>query len=340
MDIDKEGLTYKDAGVDIERADAIVEEMSEIVASTHTDGVTDDFGGFAASFLPPWQAYSRPGLVACTDGVGTKMKLARAMDNCRTVGIDCVAMVANDLVTSGARPLFFLDYIAANALDPDTVLDLVRGIADGCRQAGFALIGGETAEMPGTYAGDDYELVGFGVGIAETDADSLPRPPEAGDSLVALAASGVHSNGFSLVRRLIEHRNWDLDQVVPPLDCSIGEEFLKPTRIYVEPVMDMFDGGHVVAAAHVTGGGIIGNVPRILPRSLRAEIDWNSWQIPAVFELIAREGGISGEEMRRTFNLGVGMVVVTPPGAERNVIGTAATHAIEAWTLGHITGRE
>lgn len=331
-----EGTSYRDAGVDIDRADAIVAQMESVIRTTWTDGCTDDFGGFAASFIPPCKEYRRPVLVACTDSVGTKIKLAARIGHFGGIGIDCVGMVVNDMVTSRARPLFFLDYIASARLEEEPILEITGGLADGCRQAGCALIGGETAEMPGVYQPGDYELVGFGVGITEGDPESTPRPPRPGDALVALASDGLHSNGFSLVRKLIDDVGWDLNETPGGLDVPLGQEVLRPTRIYVSVVLEMFSRGISLAAAHITGGGIPGNVPRVLPPGTRPGIDWSSWEPPSIFPLLADAGGISEIEMRRTFNMGVGMVLVVPPDRVDSALAAAKDADHHAWVIGGV----
>ncbi len=331
-----EGTTYRDAGVDIERADAIVASMQEAIRGTWIEGTTDDFGDFAASFFPPWRDYRRPRLVACTDSVGTKIKLAAATGRHREVGVDCVGMVVNDMVTEGAQPLFLLDYIAASELKPEPVLQIVQGLAQGCREAGCALVGGETAEMPGVYNLDDHELVGFALGIAEGDRELLPRDPKPGDLLLGLPSAGLHSNGFSLVRQVVRDKGWDLEQVIAPLEVPLAEELMRPTRIYVRPVLDLFERGGALAFAHITGGGIPGNVIRALPRGTRPRIDWSSWERPPVFDLIADAGRVAEEEMRKTFNLGVGMVAVVPPEDLDRALGVAREAGVEAHVMGVI----
>ncbi len=331
-----EGTSYRDAGVDIDRADAIVAQMESLLRTTWTEGCTDDFGGFAASFVPPCNDYRRPVLVACTDSVGTKIKLAAKTGHFSGIGVDCVGMVVNDMVTSRARPLFFLDYIASARLEEEPILGITEGLARGCRQAGCALIGGETAEMPGVYQTGDYELVGFGVGITEGDPQSPLRAPRPGDFLVALSSDGLHSNGFSLVRKLIDDMGWDLGETLGKLDVPLGEEVLRPTRIYVSVVLEMFSQGLSLAAAHITGGGIPGNVPRVLPTATRAKIDWSSWEPPPIFSLLADAGGITDTEMRRTFNMGVGMVLVVGPDQVDGALTTAADAGHEAWVMGRV----
>ncbi|MFO8060359.1 MAG: phosphoribosylformylglycinamidine cyclo-ligase [Bacillota bacterium] len=334
-----EGTTYRDAGVDIEKADAIVARMREAIRGTWIEGTTEDFGDFAASFFPPFADYRRPRLVACTDSVGTKIKLAAATGRHREVGIDCVGMVVNDMVTEGARPLFLLDYIASGQLQPEPILEIVEGLADGCRQAGCALVGGETAEMPGVYGEGDHEIVGFALGIAEGDPELLPRAPRPKDQLIGLASDGLHSNGFSLVRRVIADRGWELDRIVSPLEVSLGEELMRPTRIYARAVLDLFERGGALAFAHITGGGIPGNVPRVLPAGTAASIDWSSWERPPVFDLIADAGNVPEEEMRRTFNLGVGMVAVVPPEGVDRALEVAREAGVRAIPIGEVTAK-
>ncbi len=331
-----DGTTYRDAGVDIERADAIVARMQEAVRGTWIEGTTGDFGDFAASFFPPWREYRRPRLVACTDSVGTKIKLAAATGRYREVGVDCVGMVVNDMVTEGAKPLFLLDYIAAAELRPGPVLQIVQGLAGGCREAGCALVGGETAEMPGVYRPDDHELVGFALGIAEGDRELLPRAPRPGDLLLGLPSAGLHSNGFSLVRLILQKTGWSLDRVISPLEVPLGEELMRPTRIYVRAVLDLFERGGALAFAHITGGGIPGNVPRALPRGTRPHIDWSSWERPPIFELLAAAGTVAEEEMRRTFNLGVGMVAVVPPESFDRALEVAREAGLQAHQMGEV----
>jgi len=333
-------ISYRDAGVDIDKADRIVNQMRQLVSETWTDGVARDFGGFAAAFEPNWQDYKNPRLLACTDGVGTKLKLARKMDRLDSAGIDCVAMVVNDLITSGAKPLFFLDYISSNELKSDEVLQIVSGLAEGCKKAGCALIGGETAEMPGTYAEDDYEVVGFGVGIMDSEDSAICRQPKEGDLLIGLPSSGLHSNGFSLVRKLIDDKDWELSDIIEPLDRSLGQELIEPTRIYVKPVMEMMETGASAACAHITGGGLLDNVRRILPGELEAKIDWDNWQRPAVFSMLAQSGQISEDEMRRTFNLGVGMVLVARADQQDEVHKIAIEHDLDSFVIGEVVRKD
>jgi phosphoribosylformylglycinamidine cyclo-ligase len=308
----KNGLTYADAGVDIDAGNLMVEKIKPAVRSTRRAGADGEIGGFGGLFDLKAAGFTDPVLVAANDGVGTKVKIAIESGLHATVGIDLVAMCVNDLVVQGAEPLFFLDYYATGKLDPDQGALIVEGIAEGCRQAGCALIGGETAEMPGLYAGGDYDLAGFAVGAAERGA-LLPRKDiEDGDVLLGLASSGVHSNGFSLVRRIVEVSGLKWSDPAP-FDSAktLGEALLVPTRIYVKSLLAALksvDG--IKAFAHITGGGFPDNVPRVLPDSLAAEVNLSAIQVPPVFSWLARTGGVAPLEMLRTFNCGIGMIAV------------------------------
>jgi phosphoribosylformylglycinamidine cyclo-ligase len=302
-------LTYKDAGVDIAAGDALVERIKPLARSTHRPGVLGGIGGFGGLFTLPVDRYRQPVLVAGTDGVGTKLKLAIDLGRYDTVGIDLVAMCVNDVVVQGAEPLFFLDYYAAGYLDVPVAEAVISGIAEGCRQAGAALLGGETAELPGMYAGRDFDLAGFAVGVVERDQliDGTTIAP--GDVLLGLGSSGPHSNGYSLVRRIVERSGADLSR--PFSDGrSLGEVLLTPTRIYVKPLLAALATGAVRGLAHITGGGLPLNVVRVLPASVDAVIDRRRWQLPAVFDWLKAEGNVPDDELLRTFNCGIGMVAV------------------------------
>ena len=301
---------YRDAGVDIGAGEALVERLKPLARATVRPGVLGGLGGFGALFDPKAAGFADPVLVATTDGVGTKLKLATATGRHDTVGIDLVAMCVNDLVVQGAEPLFFLDYFASGRLSVEQAAEVIGGIAQGCRQAGCALVGGETAEMPGMYAADDYDLAGFAVGAAERGS-LLPREVRPDDSVVGLASSGVHSNGFSLVHRIVEKTGlgWGDPAPFAPRQ-TLGQALLTPTRIYVQPVLALHRAGLVRAAAHVTGGGLPGNLPRVLPEGLTARLDASSWTPPPVFAWLARSGGVAAEEMLRVFNCGIGMALV------------------------------
>ena len=305
------GLSYKDAGVDIDAGADLVDAIKPLAASTARTGVASDLGGFGAVFDLGATGYSDPVLVSATDGVGTKLMIAIAAGKHDTVGIDLVAMSVNDLVVQGAEPLFFLDYMALGKLDVATGKKVVAGIADGCRQSGCALIGGETAEMPGMYAKDDYDLAGFAVGAVERDALLNGADIAPGDVVLGLASSGLHSNGFSLVRRIVERE--ELDYSAPaPFDpqSTLGEALLVPTRIYVKSCLAALAEGGLKALAHITGGGFSENIPRVLPHGTAARIDVSVWPLPDVFAWLAKAGGVTPEEMARTFNCGIGMVAV------------------------------
>ncbi len=317
MSTGKTGLTYAAAGVDIEAGNALVDRIRPAAAQTARPGVMEGLGGFGALFDLKAAGFSDPVLVAATDGVGTKLKLAIDTGRFDTVGIDLVAMCVNDLVCQGAEPLFFLDYYATGSLDVAAAAAVVGGIAEGCARAGAALIGGETAEMPGLYAGGDFDLAGFAVGAMERGRQ-LPRDVSAGDVLLGIASDGVHSNGYSLVRRIVQESGLVWEAPCPFGDGSLGEVLLTPTRIYVRPALAALHGGGVHGFAHITGGGLTENVPRMLPDGLGVEIDLDAWDLPPVFGWLRAEGNVADAEMLRAFNCGIGMVVaVAAPEAER-----------------------
>lgn len=309
----KNGLTYADAGVDIDAGNEMVSRIKPLVRATRRPGAGGEIGGFGGLFDLKAAGFADPVLVAANDGVGTKLKVAIEAGLHDTVGIDLVAMCVNDLVVQGAEPLFFLDYFATGKLDPDQGAAIVSGIAKGCIEAGCALIGGETAEMPGMYRDGDYDLAGFAVGAAERGSLLPAGTINEGDVLLGLASSGVHSNGFSLVRRIVEMSGLGYDAPAPFEDgVSLGEALMRPTRIYVKSLLaSMRETGAIKALAHITGGGFPENLPRVLPEGLAAEIELGAISPPAVFAWLARNGGVAPQEMLRTFNCGVGMVVVT-----------------------------
>jgi phosphoribosylformylglycinamidine cyclo-ligase len=317
------GLSYRQAGVDIDAGNALVDRIKPVVKKTFRPGVLTGLGGFGALFELPVTDYREPVLVSGTDGVGTKLKLAMLMNKHDTIGIDLVAMCVNDIVVTGAEPLFFLDYYATGHLDVDKGADIIGGIAEGCSRAGCALTGGETAEMPGMYAGEDYDLAGFAVGIVEKSKMITADKVAMGDVLLGLASSGPHSNGYSLIRKVIEVSGADLSQ--PMGDTTLGEALLAPTRIYVKQLLALLREVDVHALAHNTGGGLTENVPRVLPEHTAAVIDPNSWPRPPVFDWLQQQGNIDSQEMLRTFNCGIGMVVCV---AEANV--AKATEILEA----------
>lgn len=333
------GLTYREAGVDIDAGDALVERIKGHVRRTHRPEVMTDLGGFAGMCALP-SGYREPLLVSCTDGVGTKLKLAFLMGKHDTVGIDLVAMNVNDLVVSGAEPLFFLDYFASGHLETGTAERVIAGIADGCRQAGCALLGGETAEMPGFYARGEYDLAGFCVGVVEKSARIDGRDIAAGDALLGLASSGFHSNGYSLVRRVfLDELRVDLEK---PLDglggAPVGEVLLQPTRIYVRALRELAAAGLMRGAAHITGGGLVDNPTRMLPAGapLKLQLRWGTWPVPVVMEILARAGRVSAREMRRTFNMGIGMVVCVPAGRVAEARGLLEAAGERVFEIGSV----
>ncbi len=345
------GLTYRDAGVDVDAGNALVERIKPLVAATARPGAIGTIGGFGGLFDLKAAGYDDPVLVAGTDGVGTKLRLATDLGRHTGVGIDLVAMCVNDLVVQGAEPLFFLDYFATGALDPETAADVVAGIATGCKRAGCALIGGETAEMPGHYRDGDYDLAGFCVGAVNRDA-ILPRSDmDAGDALIAVAASGPHSNGYSLIRRIIDAAGWDLTCPAPAPDGltfgddqapeTLADALLMPTRIYVTPLLSLLKSGAAIKGlAHITGGGLTDNIPRVLPAHCTASIDLNSWRTPAIFARLAEGGGVADAEMLRTFNCGVGMVLVVARDDTDGVLEHLTAAGERAWVVGSLVPRD
>ena len=311
----EQGLTYADAGVDIDAGDALVEAIKPLARSTARPGADVALGGFGGAFDLKAAGFTDPVLVSGTDGVGTKLKLAIDTGRLDTVGIDLVAMCVNDVLAQGAEPLFFLDYFATGRLDPVRGAAIVSGVAEGCRRAGCALIGGETAEMPGLYTGDDFDLAGFVVGAAERGA-LLPRHEDmrAGDVLIGLASSGPHSNGYSLIRKIAARAGlgWDAPAPFAP-GRHLGEALLEPTRIYVKALLPLIRAGQIKGLAHITGGGITENTPRMLPDRLGFEVDYASFDRPAVFAWLQEAGGVAEAEMRRTFNCGIGMIAAVAP---------------------------
>jgi phosphoribosylformylglycinamidine cyclo-ligase len=314
------GWTYREAGVDIEAGDRLVDRIAPLARRTMIPEVLGSIGGFAGLCAVP-AGMREPVLVSGTDGVGTKLKVAFAADRHTTIGIDLVAMSVNDVVTTGARPLFFLDYFATAKLDVEQATRVIEGIVEGCRRAGCALLGGETAELPGMYHPGEYDLAGFAVGIVER-SQLLPRSDvRSGDAVIGLASDGLHSNGFSLARKvLLEHAGLALDQNLPELGEPLVDALLRPTRIYCTPALEALRTGAVKAYCHVTGGGLPGNLPRVLPEGLGAELDPRSWARPPIFDLIAKRGNVSIDEMRSTFNLGLGLIAVTDAARAADVL--------------------
>jgi len=328
-------LTYKDAGVDIDAGNEVVSRIGALVGATPRAGVLSDLGGFGGLFALPGGLVD-PVLVSGTDGVGTKLKIAFATGIHHTVGIDLVAMCVNDIITTGARPLFFLDYFATGVLSPDQAQSVIAGVAEGCRQSGCALLGGETAELPGFYADHEYDMAGFAVGVVERAKIVTGERIAAGDRVVGLASSGVHSNGFSLARKaLLEVRGLGLDAQPAPLTRTVGETLLEPTRIYSRAVGALCGGVSVKGMAHITGGGLVENPPRILPAGLGMELSLSSWEAPPIFGLIA-DAGVSDDEMRRTFNMGVGLAVVVSPPEVAEALAVVEAAGETAWEIGQV----
>jgi phosphoribosylformylglycinamidine cyclo-ligase len=341
-------LTYADSGVDIEAGDKVVDLIESMVKRTHGPRVIGKHGGFAGLFRLDYneQLFKRnfrePVLVACTDGVGTKVKLAAEMGVYNTVGIDCVAMNVNDMIVQGAEPLFFLDYLGLNKVIPEQTAAMVEGVARGCELAGCALLGGETAELPDLYAPGDFDMAGFAVGVVELERAIDPTRVEAGDIIIGLASSGVHSNGYSLVRRIIAERKLKLDKVYPALDSgrTLGEVLLEPTRIYARPIVRLLRRYTVkkivTGMAHITGSGLPGNIPRAFENDLDARIDLKSWTPPTVFEFIQAEGNVERSEMFNVFNMGVGYVLIVRPSFADSILGHLKRSGETAWIMGEM----
>ncbi len=313
-------ITYKDAGVDIEKADKFVEEIKGFVQKTFSSNVITPIGGFASAYLMDIKNYKNPVITSSTDGVGTKLKIAQQLDKHDTIGIDLVAMCVNDLVTTTSKPLFFLDYFATGKLKPETAVDVVKGIAKGCEISRCSLVGGETAEMPGMYKEGEYDLAGFAVGVVEKEKMVDGSKTEKGDILIGIASSGVHSNGYSLVRKLIEVKNYKYSNYIEEFGKTIGEELLTPTKIYVNTILTLAEKINIKAIAHITGGGIPGNLIRVINPGLKAIIEEGSWEVIPVFKWIQKEGNIPKEEMYKTFNMGIGMIIAIDKKDEKEAI--------------------
>lgn len=326
--------SYEDAGVSIERGNRLVERIKAAASATHNHGVMGNLGGFGALFDLAPLGYQDPVLVSGTDGVGTKIKLAIEMDIHDTIGIDLVAMCANDLLVQGAQPLFFLDYFATSTLDVDVAARVIEGIAEGCQRAGCALIGGETAEMPGMYQPGDYDLAGFCVGAVEREQIIDGSRALIGDALIAIASSGPHSNGYSLIRKILKDSDTQYDHVVA--GKPIGELLLSPTRIYVKPLLKLIESIDVRALVHITGGGLVENIPRVLPANIDAVIDPQTWSLPPIFTWLQEHGNVALSEMYRTFNCGVGMVICVADEQKMDAIKQLTQSGETAWLLGHL----
>lgn len=332
--------TYKSSGVDIDAGNLFVELIKPLAKSTFNKRVLGKIGGFSGAYIPPLGDYKNPVLVAATDGVGTKLKIAFMTGRLDTVGIDLVAMSVNDLVACGAEPLFFLDYLATSKLVPEEGAEIVKGIVKGCKLAGCALLGGETAEMPGFYKKNEFDLAGFAVGIAERDGIIDGAEVTPGDSVIGLPSSGLHSNGYSLARKvLLQKKRYKLEDTPEPLTRPLADELLEPTRIYVKTVLKLKKDFNIKAVAHITGGGLIENIPRVIPKNCRAELDSSTWMLPPIMELIARDGKVDDGEMRKTFNCGIGLVLIVPAEEADAVLKRLRRMREKAYLIGEVQKR-
>jgi phosphoribosylformylglycinamidine cyclo-ligase len=330
-------MTYKGAGVDIEAGNRFVDLIKPLVKSTSRPEVLTDIGGFGGLFSLNASKYKSPVLVSSTDGVGTKLKLAFQLDRHNTVGIDLVAMCVNDIIVQGAEPLFFLDYFGTGKLTPEKAAEVVAGIAEGCRQAGCALIGGETAEMPGFYGDGEYDLAGFTVGVVDRDAIIDGSTVQVGEVLIGIASNGLHSNGYSLARSIVNERlPGGIDAVFPELNESLGDALLRPTRIYVKAILNLLRDFEINGMAHITGGGLLENVPRVLPRHCKAVIKKDSWPKLPLFEILREAGNLEEKELYRTFNYGIGMVLVVPKRSADDILSRLQGLKEQAYVIGEI----
>ncbi|MEN8200179.1 MAG: phosphoribosylformylglycinamidine cyclo-ligase [Thermodesulfobacteriota bacterium] len=328
---------YSEAGVDIDKGNDFVKGIKDIVSSTHQTGVLNDIGGFSGLFAIDPNKYQQPVLVTSTDGVGTKLEVAKRCNKHDTIGIDLVAMCVNDIIVGGAQPLCFLDYFSVGKLELDVATEVVKGIAEGCRQSLCSLVGGETAEMPGLYKAGDYDLAGFVVGIGERDKLIDGSDIKVGNKIIGLKSSGLHSNGFSLVRKIcFTDHNLGVDQHIEELGCTLGEELLKPTRIYVKSVLAVLKHYQMSGLIHNTGGGFIDNIPRVLPNGCMAEIDCTRWQPQPIFDFLADKGEVPTEEMYRTFNMGIGMMVIVDNEDIDDILHRFKAHGEEAAVIGEV----
>ena len=320
-------LTYKDAGVDITKGNDLIEQIKPIAKSTMRPGVLAGLGGFGAMFEIPLDKYKNPVLISGTDGVGTKLKVAEMLNKHDTIGIDLVAMCVNDLIVQGAEPLFFLDYYATGSLNTDIATSVISGIGKGCIQSGCALIGGETAEMPGMYQGEEYDLAGFCVGIVEKNKIINGSKVSTGNHIIALASSGPHSNGYSLIRKVLERSQPSAKQL---------DALIEPTKIYVKSILSLIEDHAINAISHITGGGLLENIPRVLPEHLAAKLDASSWQMPEIFQWLQAQGNIESSEMHRVLNCGVGMVVIVPKEGSEAAISKLNELGEVAWLIGEV----
>lgn len=328
--------SYKAAGVDVTAGYKGVELMKKAVQATYTNAVISDIGGFGGLYAPQIKGMEEPILVSGTDGVGTKLKLAFLMDKHDTIGEDCVAMCANDVICTGASPMFFLDYMALGKNIPEKVATIVAGVAEGCKKAKCSLIGGETAEMPGFYPVDEYDLAGFCVGIVDKKKIINNKTIEIGDRVIGLKSSGVHSNGFSLVRKVFDVNKENLNEYVESLGCTVGEALLKPTKIYVKPILKLIEQVKVKGISHITGGGFYENMPRMLREGVALKIDKNSYEVPPIFKLIAERGNIPERDMYNTFNMGIGMAVIVPESEVEKSLEILKQAGEEAYLIGEV----
>ena len=330
-------MTYADSGVNIDKANSFIEGIKKIAKKTHTGGVLGDIGGFGGLFSLNTSHYERPVLVSSTDGVGTKLKVAVMMNKHDTIGIDLVAMSVNDIAVQGAKPLFFLDYLSMGKLDTRVAEEIIFGIGEGCMQANCALIGGETAEMPGMYSDNEYDLAGFAVGIVDNSKIIDGSEIHVGNKIIGIASSGLHSNGYSLARKIcFETLNLKIDSHVPELGCTIGEELIKPTKIYSEIILGIIRDLHILGLAHITGGGITDNLLRIIPKTCKVVMHKGSWEVPPVFSFLQKAGNIEDQEMMRTFNNGIGMIAVVREAITQELLDRLAAMNEKAFIIGEI----
>ncbi|WP_343232043.1 phosphoribosylformylglycinamidine cyclo-ligase [Sulfurihydrogenibium sp.] len=329
-------MTYKDAGVDIEKADKFVEEIKGFVQKTFTKNVITPIGGFASAYLLEISKYKNPVITSSTDGVGTKLKIAQQLNKHDTIGIDLVAMCVNDLVTTTSKPLFFLDYFATGKLKPETAVEVIKGIAKGCELAECSLVGGETAEMPGMYKDDEYDLAGFAVGIVEKEKMLDGSKTEKGNILIGIASSGVHSNGYSLVRKIIEVKGYSYKDYFQEFGKTLGEELLTPTKIYVKTILTLAERIDIKSIAHITGGGIPGNLIRVIRPGLKAVIEEGSWEVLPIFKWIEKEGHVPKEDMYKTFNMGIGMILAIDKKDEKEAIQLLEDLGEKPYIIGYL----
>lgn len=328
---------YSEAGVDIDKGNAFVKEIKDIVSETHQPGVLNNIGGFSSLFALDTKEYKNPVLVSSTDGVGTKLTIAGLCNKHDTIGIDLVAMCVNDIIVGGAKPLCFLDYFSVGKLELDVATEVVRGIAEGCKQSLCSLVGGETAEMPGLYKAGDYDLAGFVVGVVERGAIIDGTDVKPGNKIIGLASSGLHSNGYSLVRKIcLEELKLSVDQYIEELGCTLGEELLRPTRIYVQSVLKVLEDHKINGIIHNTGGGFIDNIPRILPKGCKAIIDTSRWFLPPIFPFLEKKGDVPNEEMYRTFNMGIGLMAIVDESQAQNIVKRFEEFGEQACVIGEI----